>query len=104
MKTGDYEYDNTHDRFSRIKRNIIEQLKSDSITAKDKRMVLEQLQVVDEALNASINVPSPLRAALKLVFASDRVSQRSIDAQQEIEKLIANDIFVSASKLDLKGR
>lgn len=104
VKTGDYEYDNTHDRFARIKRNIIEQLKNDSISAKDKRMVLEQLQVVDEALNASINVPSPLRSALKLVFASDRVSQRSIDAQQEIEKLIANDIFVSASKLDLKGR
>ena len=104
VKTGDYEYDNTHDRFARIKRNIIEQLKNDSITAKDKRAILEQLQVVDEALNASINVPSPLRSALKLVFASDRVSQRSIDAQQEIEKLIANDIFVSASKLELKAR
>lgn len=99
ITNADYAYDNTVDRFLRIKRNLVGLLKDSDVDNKVKRDVLEQLSVIDSAISKSYDVPRPIRDIMKILFVSDRRAQVSIDAQQQIEKLLANDIFIASAKL-----
>lgn len=101
LSTKDYKYDETVDRLDRIRRNVIEQLKIAEMPAADKKDVLLQLQSIDLIRKNAVNPPRFLKELSKLVFSSDRRNQRSIDAQIAVEKLIANDIFVSSAKLSV---
>lgn len=96
-------YDDDFDRIARVKRDLVNGLKSAKISSSEKKALLEQLQTVDKALEKSYNMPAPIRKLLNLVFVSDGRSQKSIEAQKQLEALVANDIFISASKLEQKS-
>lgn len=99
---SDLAYDADLDRMNRIRNDLINGLKSSSMDNGDKRAILEQIQVVDKAMMSVQNVPKPLRAFISSVMPSDARAMRSIDSQKKIESLIANDIFVSATKMGLQ--
>lgn len=101
--TEDLTYDEDYDRFARIKKDLINGLKDAKIDAREKRAMLEQIQIVDKAMANSFNTPRVLRKLFDTVIISDARSRTSIEAQKQLENLIANDIFVSANKLAQKS-
>lgn len=103
VSKADMTYDESYDRFARIKKDLINSLKDAKISSKIKLEVLEQISVVDKAMENAINTPRPVRAVVSMIIASEGRSQRSMDAQKQLENLIANDIFVSANKLAQKS-
>lgn len=103
LSKTDLEYDDNQDRIGRIRQDAINSLKQMNLSNKDKRLILEQIEIIDKAYRVSFNVPRPIQKLLTFIIASDSNAAKSIEAQQQFEKLIANDIFVAANKLALKA-
>lgn len=102
VTTEDYVYDRDTDRFNRIRQNLIESLKNPAIDKATRVAVLEQIEAADKAMKNSKTLPNPVQIALMGVFASDRNAKTAIDGQKQIERLLANDLFIKSSKLQTK--
>lgn len=103
VSSEDKEYDGNHDRIRRIMHDMIGSLKNPELPKATKRSILVQIETVEAVLARTKNVPNLLQKAFLLAFPSDRRAQRSIAAQQKIEMILANQIFKSAAKLDVKA-
>lgn len=97
--TRDMTYDLDKDRFIRIRNDLINSLKDPQIDVKTRKAVLEQIKFTDEVISRSTNFRGYLGRLALLVSPSDKAVYNAIKAQQEMEKMVANDIFVSASKI-----
>ena len=92
-------YDNDKDRFTRIKHDVINGLKNPGITSAIRKQTLEQLDIIARIEDRAFNTPKPLQQLMMYIMTDDKRTSNSIAAQQDFEKLIANDIFVSANRL-----
>lgn len=101
--TQDYEYDKNPDRMRRITNDLIGSLKDPHISKETKLSILEQIKTVNEVRSKVFEIPNLIQAALLLLFSSDRKSYASVKAQQQIESLLANQLFVQAAKLETKA-
>lgn len=97
--TRDMTYDLDKDRFIRVRNDLVNSLKDDAIDTKTRKSTLEQIKFVDTVINRSTNLRGILGGLSILLSPTDRNVYKAIKTQQEVEKMIANDIFVSASKL-----
>lgn len=98
----DYEYDEDPDRFKRIKQNAIEQIKDHTLSNSLKLTLIDQIKFMEEVEKRTLTIPNPIRIASSLLLSSDRLDRRSVAAQQKIEELLANQLFVAAAKLSSK--
>ena len=92
-------YDLDKDRFIRIRNDMVNSLKDPEIDTKTRLAVLEQIKLLDTIVDKSDNFTGYLGKLALMISPSDKLVYNAIKAQQEVEKMIANDIFVTASKL-----
>lgn len=97
--TRDMTYDLDKDRFIRIRNDMVNSLKDPEIDTKTRLAVLEQIKLLDTIVDKSDNFTGYLGKLALMISPSDKLVYNAIKAQQEVEKMIANDIFVTASKL-----
>lgn len=97
--TRDMTYDLDKDRFIRLRNDLVNALKDPEIDVKTRRATLEQIKFVDTVINRSQNIRGFINLITLVLSPKDRGIYNAIKSQQEIEKMIANDIFVSVSKL-----
>lgn len=97
--TRDMTYDLDKDRFIRLRNNLVGLLKNTSIDNKTRRATLEQIKTIDGIIDKSWNFRGVIGQLSIILSPIDRRTYKAIQAQQELEKMIANDIFVNAAKL-----
>ncbi len=97
--TRDMTYDLDKDRFIRVRNNLVGLLKNTSIDNKTRKATLEQIKTLDGIIDKSWNFRGIIGQLSIMISPVDRRTYKAIQAQQELEKMIANEIFVNASKL-----
>lgn len=95
----DMTYDLNKDRFIRVRNDLVNSMKDPAIDIKTRRAVLEQIKFIDTIVDKTSNQRGYLNLLGLIISPKDRSTYNAIKAQQEVEKMIANDIFVSVSKL-----
>lgn len=94
----DYTYDDLKNRHKRIRFNVIEQLKDPSLDTATVKTTLESIYAVDAAIKSTYQYRNIGTHINNLVFKSSRASFNSIDSQQLMEALNANDLFVKSAE------
>ncbi len=100
--TRDMTYDLDKDRFIRVRNDLVNSLKTADIDKKTLKSVLEQIKLLDDIIGRSSNFRGFIGELSILISPFDRKTYKAIKAQQDLEKMIANDIFVSSNKLQTK--
>lgn len=103
LSTKDMTYDNIRDRYTRSRNQLVERIKNPDINAAARRVLIEQIDTADEIIKSKKVFVGFMTKFAHAVFPSDRRAAMSIESQQEIEKMIANDLFISANRLSLKA-
>lgn len=99
----DMTYDNIRMRYTRIRNQIVERIKNKELSPEVRRTLIEQIDTADEIIKRKQVFVSFVQKFSEKWLPSDRRAAMSIEAQQEIEKMIANDIFIAANRLSLKA-
>lgn len=99
----DMTYDNIRDRYIRIRNQLIEVIKDAELPIETRKTLLIQIEATDIIISSK-KVYNPMLTQLFSKYnVKDQRVIRSIALQQDIEKMLANDIFVAANKLALKA-
>lgn len=89
-----------HSRLSRIRYELVNALKQPGVNQEDRKKLLEDISVIDEALSTEEEVPYSLAERIAyLIRPGYRSAHKYERLQRELEDLAANPLFVSASKL-----
>lgn len=94
----DYTYDDLKNRHKRIRNNIVEQLKDSDLDPKLVKTILENVYAVDAAIETTYQYRNLGTKINNLIFKNSRASFNSIDSQQLMEALSANDLFVKSAE------
>ena len=96
-------YDDPRERFDRVYREIVGELKNKSLTADRRNQVLSDLKVIT-AINESVSDKrSFFEAIWAYVIPSGNSSRKKMEFQQTLERLANNDLFVASAKFDSLG-
>ena len=98
----DLTYDNIRDRYMRIRNQLVSFIKDPKINTATRKCLLVQIDTIDEIIKKKKVFVSVIERVSPFIFKSDARSVASILQQQDIEKMLANDIFVAANRLALK--
>lgn len=101
VSTKDMTYDNIKQRFQRIRNQMVELLKDKEIPAATRKAVLEQIIAADDLIDQKDVFEGGIERITAKIFPSDRNAKASIQFQQEVEALVANDLFVKSAALKL---
>lgn len=99
----DMTYDNIRDRYTRSRNQLVERIKNRNINAAARKVLIEQIDAADEIIKRKQVFVSFIQKFTTNWLPSDKRAALSIEAQREVENMIANDIFVSANRLSLKA-
>lgn len=97
-------YDNIRDRYMRIRSQLVELIKDPEIPDSSRKTTLEQIKMLDDIISKKEIFENPFTNFLMKIFPSDRFALENLQAQQEMELLISNNLFISSSKLATFGK
>lgn len=98
VQNEDKIYDDPGERLARIKNDLVQSLKDTSIDAKVRTQLLEDVETID-SVRAGIKDRRGVFDFLWLALTSKRREQYSqMRMQQELERLVNNELFVKAAK------
>lgn len=92
-------YDDIKTRYLRIRQNLVNVIKDQSLDKELRTQILEQLTTIDTVIQRKETFTFFLDDVANLLSPSNRRAAKSIETQQKIEALIANELFVKASQL-----
>lgn len=92
-------YDSIRDRYMRVRNQIVENIKDPTIDGELKANLLEQIAKVDAVLENKQNSTFFADSFMDTFNPRDRRAKKSIENQQKIEAMVANDLFVQAARL-----
>lgn len=95
----DYTYDKLKDRYIRLRRDVIEQLKDRSLKVDQVKEMLESIYTLDDIIKNTGEHRSLLNRFSNLIFSSNREALASIEAQKLLESLASNDLFVASAEI-----
>lgn len=95
----DMTYDNIRDRYLRLRSQLVEFIKNQDLDRSVRERTLKQITDIDLIISEKKVFVSFLEKFNNKFFPSDRRAVIGIEFQQESERMIANDLFISASKL-----
>ncbi len=95
----DYTYDKLKDRYIRLRRDIVEQLKDRSLKTDQVKEMLESVYTLDDIIKNTGEHRSLLNRFSNLIFSSNREALASIEAQKLLESLASNDLFVASAEI-----
>lgn len=99
----DMTYDNIRDRYMRVRAQMVELIKDPTVDREAKLAILDQIKTIDLIIANKRVFTSFVEKFFRKVSVVDRKAFASIEAQQEIEQMIANNVFVAANRLALKA-
>lgn len=100
----DMTYDNIKDRYIRIRNQLIEQIKDKELPAQAREALLDHIKTADMIIANKRVYEGFLQKFAILAIPSDRRTVADIAMQQEIERIMSNDIFVAANRLLAKSK
>lgn len=92
-------YDSPEARLKRLRNEMVDALKNTKITPKQRQGLLEDLAVVDNVTKAYTDRKGLFEYLYTLFSPSQRQQEREMVIQQELEKLVSNDLYIRAAKL-----
>ncbi|MBE0438190.1 MAG: hypothetical protein IBX57_00290 [Gammaproteobacteria bacterium] len=92
-------YDNTFDRFSRIKRDMVDSLKNPKLDSETKKRIASDIEDVDKIINGLTNRKDIFTSIWLTLNSKGRREYDQMTFQHELEQLANNDLFVKAAKL-----
>lgn len=95
----DMTYDDLKIRYTRIRNDLIQQLKGDQISPAETKNLIETIKVMDELILKTANYKSLFNRLGNLFFSANRSAAREIQYQQQVERLVANDLFLKSAEL-----
>lgn len=97
-------YDMPGDRFKRIRSQLVEQLKNRDLDKNEISALTDDIAAIDN-LTVAINDRRQFFGVLQDLLTSNRRFNRDMKLlQQSLEKLAANDLFVSAARLTVAAK
>lgn len=99
----DYTYDGLKMRYTRVRMDVIDQLKSPRLKKDTVRQMLETIYELDEAIKSTSTVKTLPSYIANFVFTGARQADKSITDQQLVEALASNDLFIQAAELRLQA-
>jgi hypothetical protein len=93
------EYDKPKDRFLRIRRQLIEQIKDTSLSSEVIKSFIQDIKVIDDVISNYAERANWLETIDNFLFNSSRRRRDNTDFQRDLEKLAMNDLFLSAASL-----
>lgn len=97
----DMTYDNIKDRYLRIRRQMIEIIKTSKLKKNASVAILEQLRMIDSIISSKKVFDNPIAIMAINLFPTERIASNDLRYQQEMERLISNDIFIASERLRL---
>lgn len=97
----DYTYDDLQFRYKRIRADLVEQIKNPRLAPEKAKMFLEDIYIIDSSIKETYHFTSLFEGISNVLFKFNRDAKASVQAQQLLEDLIANDIYVASAKLKL---
>lgn len=92
-------YDDPKERFVRIKHDMIQSLKTQRYNPKERDVLLRDIQEIEDIVK-TMNGSRTMMNMLWIYAGSERRKQyNQMKIEQELEKLVDNDIFVRAAQL-----
>lgn len=95
----DMTYDNIRDRYLRLRAQLVEVIKNQDLDRVTRERTLKQITDIDLIVSEKKVFVSFLEKFNNKIIPSDRRAVIGIEFQQESERMIANDLFISAGKL-----
>ncbi len=95
----DYTYDQLKVRYNRIRHQYIERLKVLSLPDKVTKVLINQIQEIDEIMDETSKRKYLLTRIANAIFTNARNASNSIDEQILLEDLAHNDLFLKSAEL-----
>jgi hypothetical protein len=96
---GDGTYDAPGARMKRVRNQIVENLKDTKLSKDDRKKLLDDLEVIDSMLSEVNDRRQLIGVLWDCITKSNRSNRSQLLLQQDLEELVANDLFVNAAKL-----
>ncbi len=94
----DYTYDTLKQRYLRIRKQAVDFLKDNDLPADVVKGALASIDEIDKSIDSTTEYKSLFKTISNFVFSSARAAEESIAAQQMMETLASNDLFVEAAR------
>lgn len=95
----DYTYDNIVRRYKRVRNDLVEGLKDQSINKESVAVLINTITEIDKII-LNIDLPEDLfKKVVNIVLPYHYKAKGSINEQQLMEDLISNDIFIKSAQL-----
>lgn len=95
----DYTYDNIIKRYKRVRNDLVERLKDDSLNKESAALLTESINEIDKVV-LNINIPENVfKKVVNLVVPYHYKAKGSINEQQLMEDLLSNDLFIKSIQL-----
>ena len=95
----DMTYDDLKIRYTRIRSDLIQQLKGSQMSPQDTKKLIDTVKALDGLISETANFKSLFNMLGNLLFSSNRKASREIEYQQLVERLASNDLFLKSAEL-----
>lgn len=96
-KNADYTYDNLFSRYERIKHQVIVQLKDETLSKEDTKLILAQLTAIDEIINKTRDYTPILTVVSDFIFSPNRSAKEQVLLEKSLERLAHNELFTMSA-------
>ena len=103
VNTNASEYDTPVKRFERIKRDLINALKDRNLSNELRKKINDDIEQIDEILKPMNERKTLLQWYWNTLSIRGRREYNALKFQQELEKLVGNELFVKANQLLLRS-
>lgn len=92
-------YDDIKQRYIRIRNQLVENIKDPTINRELRKHLLADITTIDAIVDSKETYTAAIDTVFDFFSPTNRRAKKSIEAQQQMEALIANRLFVQAAKL-----
>jgi len=96
---GDFSYDDPYNRYKSVRQELIASLKDRSTSPEYQRGVLQDIEVVDQAMSALNRFPTITSLINKFIGGTINGSRKEMAFQRQFEELANNELFAKAAQL-----
>jgi hypothetical protein len=96
-------YDNPTERIQKIRRELIQQLKQQDLSTFERRSLTDDIDAIDIVLKGYNDYRTTVEVLAQFFFSSSRRGADLLRAEQQLERLMNNDIHLIAAKMKNLG-
>ena len=96
-------YDPPVDRMSRIKNDLVNQLKRKDIPREEKRRLEQDYKKIETIIDQSHEIIDPITWVWKNIMPLGRHHQRKTEQIERLERLVSNPLYVRATEFELRS-